>query len=449
MQTGASAGREQWGSRFGFIMAAAGSAVGLGNIWGFPFQAGSNGGGAFLILYLVFIAVFGLSVVMAEMTMGRMTRLNPAGAFRKLGGGAWPVVGYIGVFTGFVILSFYIVIAGWTIAYMWFMLSGALATPDAEVLTGTFTGLIGSGANPIVLAAVFMVLTAGVVIGGIGGGIERASKVLMPLLFLLLIAMVVRSVTLDGAGEGIRFFLVPDWSKVTGATVTAALGQAFFSLSLGMGALITYGSYLNKQISIPGSAAIVVSLDTSVAVLAGFMVLPAVFAYGLNPGEGPGLSFITLPAVFAEMPAGAVFGFVFFALLFVAALTSAVSLLEVVVTYLVDETPLGRKGATLVAAVVCFLLGIPSSLSQGAAEITVFGMSFLDAMVWLAFNLLLPLGGMLTALFVGWKLARRAVEAAAPEGAGGFALGGAWLFVLRFIAPIGIAWVLIKGLGIL
>lgn len=438
--------REMWGSRFGFIMAAAGSAVGLGNIWSFPFKTGENGGGAFLILYLIFIAVFGLSVVIAEMVIGRTAQKNPVGAFRALGGKAWPLVGYLGVFTGFVILSFYIVVAGWTIAYIGFMASGALSNPDATVLTDTFTGFIGGGVTPIVLAGVFMVATAAVVLGGIGGGIERASKLLMPLLFGLLLVMVVRSLTLDGAGAGLRFFLVPDWSKVSGDTFTAAIGQAFFSLSLGMGALVTYGSYLGRDTNIGSSAGIIVLLDTLVAVLAGLMVLPAVFAYGLDAAAGPGLSFITLPAVFAAMPGGMIFGVVFFTLLFVAALTSAVSLLEVVVTYLIDETRLTRTQATVFAALVCFVLGIPSSLSQGAMDITVFGRSFLDAADFLATNLLLPLGGLLTAVFVGWVLGPRAVAALTNNGTTGTALAPIWLWVVRVVAPLGIGWVLITGL---
>lgn len=439
------AAREHWGSRFGFIMAAAGSAVGLGNIWKFPYETGANGGGAFLLLYLLFIVIFGASLILAEMVLGRASGRNPVGAFRLLGGGAWPGVGYLGVFTGFVILSFYIVIAGWTVAYMGFMLDGSLMSSTPEAIGAQFGGFISGGVTPVVLAGLFMAATVAVVLGGIGKGIERASKLLMPVLFVLLLVLIARAVSLPGAGEGIRFFLVPDWSKVTGATVTSAIGQAFFSLSLGMGALITYGSYLPKSTPMPGSAASIVGLDTMVAVLAGFMILPAVFAYSLDPAAGPGLTFVTLPVVFSQMPAGTVFGFVFFALLFVAALTSAVSLLEVVVTYLVDETPLTRRQAALGAGLVCFGLGVPSSLSQGAVDIQVFGMDFLSAAAALT-DLLLPIGGLLTALFVGWKLGPKALALVTDEGRQAFPLARVWLFILRFVAPIGIAYVLISGL---
>ena len=240
-------------------MAAAGSAVGLGNIWKFPYETGANGGGAFLLLYLLFIVVFGASLILAEMVLGRASGQNPVGAFRSLGGGRWPLVGYLGVFTGFVILSFYIVIAGWTIAYMGFMLDGSLISGDAESIGAKFSAFISGGATPVLLAGLFMIATVIVVLGGIGKGIERASKLLMPVLFVLLLVLIARSVSLPGAGEGLRFFLVPDWSKVDGGTFTSAIGQAFFSLSLGMGALITYGSYLPKTTPMPGSAAIIVA----------------------------------------------------------------------------------------------------------------------------------------------------------------------------------------------
>ncbi len=438
--------RENWGSRFGFVMAAAGSAVGLGNIWKFPYVTGENGGGAFLLLYLAFILIFGLSLVIAEMAIGRMSQKNPVGAFKALAGGAWPLIGYLGVGTGFIILSFYIVIAGWTMAYMVFMLSGALSSPDSAAIAGVFTDYIGNGTLSVTTAVLFMLVCCAVVAGGVGRGIERASRLLMPALFVMLLFLVGRAVTLDGAGEGLAFYLKPDFSKVTADTLTAAIGQAFFSLSLGMGALITYGSYLSRSERLPGSALMVVGLDTVVALLAGLMILPAVFAYSLDPAAGPGLTFITLPVVFAQMPAGAFFGFVFFALLFVAALTSAVSLLEVVVAYLVDEKRMTRTRAVIGSALVCLILGIPSALSQGAVDGLVFGgQSFLDWAAQLT-DILLPLGGLLTSLFVGWVLGPRLVDEITNHGEVPFPLAGAWLFVCRFIAPLGIAWVLIAGM---
>ncbi len=442
------ASREHWGSRFGFIMAAAGSAVGLGNIWKFPYQTGANGGAAFLIIYLCFVALFGLSLVMAELLIGRTSQKNPIGAFRSLGGPAWAPVGAMGIVAGFTILSFYIVVAGWTLAYLLAMLQGDLALTDPQQLGAKFGEFISSPYQPIGYAALFMILTATVVIGGIGQGIERASRVLMPALFVLLLVLVGRSVTLDGAEEGLRFFLAPDWSKVNGDTFTSAIGQAFFSLSLGMGALLTYGSYLPSDSKIPGSAVIIVLVDSGVAILAGLMILPAVFAFGFDPQEGPGLTFVTLPAVFAAMPGGQIFGVLFFALLAVAALTSSISLLETVVCYFVDERGFSRHQVTIAASLVSFGLGIPASLSLGIwSDFTVPGTdkNIFDFMDFTASSVLLPLGGLLTALFVGWKWGHGALDALSNEGQLHMPPGRLWLFLLRFIVPLGIGWVLLQA----
>lgn len=440
--------REHWSGRFGFIMATAGSAVGLGNVWKFPYEAGQNGGGAFLLLYLAFVALFGLSLVIAELLLGRTTQRNPVGAYRSLGGGGWPLAGGLGVLAGFVILSFYIVVAGWTLAYLKFMATGDLGT-NTDLLAERFGAFVGAPWPPIAYAALFMTLSVGVVIGGVNAGIERASRVLMPALFVLLLVLVVRSVTLPGAEEGLRYYLVPDWSKVTMATVNSAIGQAFFSLSLGMGALITYGSYLRKNDNIPGSASIIVSLDTLVALLAGLMILPAVFAFGFDPSAGPGLTFITLPAVFAQIPGGQWFGLAFFALLAVAALTSSISLLETVVCYFTDERGMGRRKATVLVGLIGFALGVPASLSLGVLSgVHVPGteMGVFDFMDFLSSKLMLPLGGLLLALFVGWRWAKPAEEAL-REGGLPPAVARGWIFILRFVAPVGIASILLAGLS--
>ncbi len=439
--------RESWGTRFGFIMAAAGSAVGLGNIWRFPYTTGEQGGGAFLLLYLAFILIFGLSVVIAELVMGRSSQRNPYGAFKKLGGGQWPLVGMMGVVAGFVIVSFYVVVAGWTLAYIFLMGRGSLSDASGSNLEKVFTDLITNPVEPILYAAVFMGLCAMVVAGGIGKGIERASKLFMPILLVILVVLVIRAITLPGAEEGIRFFLIPDWSKVTADTLTAAIGQAFFSLSLGMGALITYGSYMPKEHNLPADALMVVLLDTGVAIMAGFVILPAVFAVGLNPSAGPGLTFITLPAVFAAIPYGQFFGILFFILLAIAALTSAVSLLEVVVAYFVDEHGITRKKATVGVSLVCLGLGIPSSLSLGVWDFKLMDKGFMDWMEYLSVNLLLPAGALLTALFVGWRMGPKAIRAANNDGQLDIPGLKLWIFVLRFVAPLGILWVLISGLS--
>ncbi|MES1951254.1 sodium:neurotransmitter symporter [Salinisphaera sp. S4-8] len=438
--------REHWGSRLGFIMASAGSAVGLGNVWKFPYMAGENGGGAFLIIYLGCVLFFGLSLVMAELLIGRITQLNPVGAFRKLGGRAWAGVGAMGVLTAFIILSFYIVVAGWTLAYIVFMGENTFGGLNVDQSTAIFEGFVASPIQPVIYAAVFTVLMVGVVLGGVASGIERASKWLMPLLFVLLVVLAIRAVSLPGAGEGVAFYLMPDWSRVTAGTWGGAISQAFFSLSLGMGAMLTYGSYMSREQNLPRDASLVVGLDTLVALLAGLVILPAVFSAGMEPSAGAGLTFMTLPTVFAQMPAGAIFGLAFFVLLAIAALTSAVSLLEVVVSYLVDDKGMSRFNAAVATGIVIFILGIPVSLSQGIwAEHTIAGMSFLDFADFATAQVMMPIGGLLIALFVGWQLGPRAVESLKSHPDQSLPLAGLWLFILRFVAPLGIAWILLQG----
>ena len=439
--------RESWGTRFGFVMAAAGSAVGLGNIWKFPYMTGENGGGAFLLIYLGFVLFFGLSLLMAELVIGRTAQLNPVGAYRKLGGPAWVPVGLVGIGAGFLILSFYIVVAGWTVAYIFLMARGALDNPDAEALGNLFGNFVSNPYEPVMYAGLFMILTAAVVAGGIGSGVERASKLFMPLLFVILLVLVGRSVTLPGAGEGLSFFLTPEWDKVTGKTVIAAIGQAFFSLSLGMGAMITYGSYMPKHHNLPADATMVAGLDTLVAILAGLLILPAVFSAGLNPSSGPGLTFITLPAVFAAMPGGMWFGLLFFILLAIAALTSAVSLLETVVTWLIDERRMSRLRATIGSASIIFLLGIPSSLAMGPwSEFKIYGKDILSFVDFVTSSILMPLGALAMALFVGWYMGQKAVIAITNDGTLRVPMIRLWLFMLRFVCPIGILVVLYNGL---
>mgnify|MGYP003111369824 FL=1 len=442
--------REHWGSRLGFILAAAGSAVGLGNIWKFPYMAGANGGGAFLVIYLGLVFTIGLSVMLAEFVIGRMSEKNAIGAFAKLKGGLWPIIGVFGVAAAFIILSFYSVVAGWTISYMIKSVTGALAVEDPTALGDIFGTFIADTTSPLIFHAVFMALTVFVVLAGVGGGIERASKILMPALFALLIVLIVRSVTLPGGMEGVAFLLSPDFSKVTWSTVSDALSQAFFSLSLGMGAMITYGSYLSKKENLPGSAGWVTLLDSAVAVMAGLLILPAVFAFGFDPSAGPGLTFITLPAVFAQMPFGAFFAFLFFLLLAIAALTSAVSILEVVVAYFVDDRGISRKSAAVIIGFVIFLLGIPSSLSMGVmGDVKIIaGKNFFDLMDFISSSLLLPIGGLFISLFVGWVVWGKAQEEIAAHNGVIPIWVGAWGVIVKFIAPIAIAFILLKGLGV-
>lgn len=439
--------REGFASRLGFVLAAAGSAIGLGNVWKFPYVAGSNGGGAFLILYLVIVFSLGLSVMLAEIALGRATRSNPVGAYRALGGRRWSIAGWLGVITGPMILSFYSVVGGWTIRYAVDAVMGRLNHENGAALGQGFAGFVANPTAPIAYHAVFMVLAVGIVLGGVEKGIERWSKLLMPVLLVLLLALVVRSVTLKGAMAGIAFFLTPDFSKVTGDTVLAALGQAFFSLSLGMGALLTYGSYLARRESAGQVAFVVTALDTVVAVLAGLIVLPAVFAFGVNPAAGPKLVFVTLPGIFDQMPAGQVFAALFFLLLAIAALTSAVSILEVPVAYLVDEHRVSRRTATFATGLVCFLVGVPASLSEGVWEkATLFGFNAFDLMDYVTTHVMLPTGGILLAIFVGWRAWPILGHEIGREDGPIPSWGRAWRLMLCIVAPVAIAWVMWAGL---
>ncbi|PTW62070.1 NSS family neurotransmitter:Na+ symporter [Breoghania corrubedonensis] len=438
--------REKWHSRIGFIVAAAGSAVGLGNIWKFPYITGENGGAAFLLLYLAIVFTLGLSLLLAEVAVGRASQSDALSAFQVLGHRGWTVVGAIGLSVAFLILSFYSVIAGWTIAYVIKSADGAFTGLDIGGIGNSFADFISDPWQPLIYQAVFVALTVFVVLKGVASGIERVSKILMPLLFVILLALVARSLTLPGAQAGVDFFLSPDFSKINGSVFMAALGQAFFSLSIGMSAMLTYGSYIDRETRIGRSAWYIVSLDTLVAVLAGLAILPAVFAFGLDPKAGPALTFITLPTVFQAMPGGAIFGPAFFVLLLIAALTSSVSLLEPLVALFRDRG-FARAPTTIAIGSVTFLLGIPSSLSQGVwADFKLFGMSFLDLLDFLTSNIMLPISGLMLAIFVGWVMGPRAADEVTMDGEHPGILLTLWIFILRFVAPLAILAILINGL---
>lgn len=442
--------RGTWGSRAGFVLAAAGSAVGLGNIWGFPTQVGQGGGAAFVIVYLLCVALICAPIMIAELAIGRRAQKDPITAFRVIRPGtAWWLTGLLGVLAGVGILSFYSVIAGWTIAYIWFTATGAISGSQDAI--GTFFGSFVGNA-PLTIGLTFLVLavTAGIIIGGVRSGIERATKILMPLLLLLLVILAGRAITLPGADAGLAYYLRPDMSRVFDIrVVNAALGQAFFSLSLGMGAMITYGSYLSRKDGIATAAAWVVLLDTMVALLAGFIIFPAGFSIpGFDPATGgPGLIFTVLPRLFATLPGGHLFGAAFFVLLTMAALTSTISLLEVPVAHLIDGHGWTRKTAVLAVAGVTALLAIPSALANGAvASLTVLpgiGMGFLDLMATVWNNFALPIGGFLIAIFVGhvWRV-DDALRELRAEGAA-FPGAGLWSVLVRYVCPVAILLIII------
>lgn len=438
--------RGSWASSLGFIMAAAGSAIGLGNLWKFPYLAGMNGGGAFVLIYLLIVVFVGYTIMLGEMTIGRATQLNALGAYRKLNK-KYTWVGASGVIAGFLILSFYNVVGGWVIKYIIQFVVGGVKGDAAEF----FGGFISASVEPIIWTAVFAIFTGYIVWKGISGGIEKYSKVLMPALFVLLIIVVIRSVTLPGAGAGLAFYLTPDFSKLTPAAIVAALGQVFFSLSLGMGCMITYGSYLNKDENLAKDAFIVPFMDTAAALLAGFAILPAVFAFGYEPGAGPGLMFITLPKVFGAMPFGAFFGVCFFILVLFAAVTSSISLLEVCAAYCIDEFKWSRTKATWLLTGVIFILNILCSLSMGPlSHVLIFGKNFFDLFDYITSNILLPLGGLMMCIFIGyvWGV-DKAVAEITQNGRFPFKSRGFWTVAIKVIAPIALVIVFLNMLGII
>lgn len=449
--------RENFGSKLGFILAAAGSAVGLGNIWAFPYVVGSNGGAAFIIVYLLCVAIIGLPVLLAEILLGRTTQRNPVGAFKALSNSKfWHAVGGMGIVAGFVIFSFYAVVAGWSFGYIYEAFSGVFFEfSAADKAIDHFNSLTGNPFWIIGMLLIFMLITMGIVVFGVKKGIEKGSKILMPLLFVLLIGVMIRGLTLEGSGAGLTFLFDPDWSKISGSTVLVALGQAFFTLSLGMGAMLTYGSYMSKKDNAISSSVQIVILDTSIAIIAGVAIFTAVFAIGLNPSEGVGLIFHTLPLVFSKMTGGYFISIIFFILLFIAALTSAMSLLEVVTSYFVDEINWSRKKAVLILGMIAFIFGLPSALSFNLlSDFLIFGMNVFDLAFYITFNIMLPLGGFLIAIFVAWVWGFDKAVLELKQGAEKIFEKASWQIsiwkiFLKYFAPVLIFIVLLNSLGLL
>ncbi len=432
--------REHWGSKIGFVLAAAGSAVGLGNIWKFPYVTGSNGGAAFVLIYLLFVLILGLPIMIAEFVIGRHTEKDPVGAFKLMAGKSpWTLVGYLGVLSGFFILSFYSVVGGWTIGYIVKSISGSVAAlHDSDSAKNLFSGFTSDPLQMIFYHLLFILSCMFIVIKGIKNGVERWNKILMPLLFIILFVLIGKGLTMEGGLSGLSFFLKPDFSKITSASIIAAMGQAFFSLSLGMGAMITYGSYLSPEEKILNSAFYIVILDTLVAILAGLAIFPAVFAMNMSPQEGAGLIFHIIPVVFGNMPYGSIFSVLFFILLFIAALTSGISLLEVITAYTIDELGWSRQRAVLVFGSIIFLLGIPSALSFGVlGNAKLFGtLTFFDFMDKLTTNYMLPIGGFCIAVFLGWKYGlNKTIHELDPD-TGIISLKELWAFFIKFISPV-------------
>ncbi len=444
--------RDSFGSSIGVIAAAAGSAIGLGNIWRFPYLTGQNGGGAFLLIYLGFIIAIGFPVMLAELTIGRRGQKNAMGTFKKLAPGKpWYVIGLMGIVAAFMILAFYSTIAGWTLEYLVQAVSNGFSGKSSLELKDTFESFQAAPFRPVLWQLVFMFLTGYIVFSGVKKGIEKYSKILMPVLFLLIIVISIRSLTLPGAGAGLDFLFKPDFSKITWKVLLAALGQAAFSLSIGMGTLITYGSYINKDINMPSTAIQVTAADTFIAILAGVMIFPAVFAFNIDPAEGTGLVFIVLPKIFGQMAGGYFFAILFFILLGIAALTSTVSMLEVVVAYFSEELNLSRKKASIISSLAISVVGIFATLSFGPLrEVQILDKSIFDWLDFLSISILLPLGAILIVLFVGWYLGKEnVIDELSNEGKLKVKFFRIFMLIVKFIAPIAITMVFIYGLGLI
>ncbi len=459
----------QWSSRLVFILAATGSAVGLGNIWKFPYITGENGGGAFVVIYLLCIAAVGIPIMMAEIMLGRRGRQSPINTMATLSreegvNGGWSLIGWSGVLAGFFILSYYSVIAGWALAYVVRAAANVFHGADAAEVEAIFNGLVGDPERVLAWHTLFMLMSMFVVAKGVKAGLEKAVTYMMPALFILLLVLVGYAANTGYFEQGLKFLFTPDFKKllyqceavagieqceVSGSPVLVALGHAFFTLSLGMGAIMVYGSYMPKKASIAGSAILIASLDTLVALVAGMAIFPIVFANGLQPAAGPGLIFQTLPIAFGAMPGGHLFGTLFFVLLVFAAWSSAISLIEPAVAWLVENRNMTRVRASAWIGLTTWVLGLGSVFSfniWSGDEYKLFGKTFFDLLDYLAANIMLPLGGLLIAVFAGWmmKTASSREEFAMAEG--GYVL---WWNVIRYVSPLAVVAVFLHAIGVI
>ena len=450
----------QWSSRWTFILAATGSAVGLGNVWRFPYLAGESGGGAFVMWYLICLLMLGIPLMMTEILLGRRSRQNPINTMKSLAedeglGRQWQWLGVMGIIAGFMILSYYSVIAGWVIAYAFRAASGTFDSASAEQVSAIFSELISDPERLLAWHTVFMLMTVMVVARGVKGGLERAARYMMPALFVLLLIMVGYAMTTERFVEGALYYLVPDFAALTGNFQQAFLnasGHAFFSLSLGMGAIMMYGSYLPADISIGSTSILIALADTLVAILAGLAIFPLVFTYGLEPSQGPGLIFVTLPIAFGQMPGGALFGTLFFVLLILAAWTSAISLLEPAVCWLMENRGMSRVQATSINGFIAWFLGIGSILSfnHWAFPFTFAGVDktngIFDLFDILTANIMLPLGGLIMALFVGWRMSVASSRDELKLQDRQYLL---WRYTIRYISPLTVLLIFLNQIGVL
>lgn len=443
--------RAVFASRFAAVATTVGSAVGLGNIWRFPYEAGVHGGGAFLICYMAFVFLIGVPVLCAEFIMGRGTRSNVFGAFRKLRPRhPWYLAGYIGIVASLLILSFYSVVAGWTIEYCLSSAFGYLDFSDTEVGHNQFMALT-TGWRPVLWTVIFLLCNLTIVAGGVKKGIERACNILMPMLFILLVAFCINSFTMPGFKDGVAFLFKTDFSQITPSVLLGALGQAFFSLSLGLGCMMTYASYFSNRTRLARTAVTTAVLDSTVAILAGVIIFPAVFSFGISPEAGPTLVFEVLPYIFSQLPGGAVWATLFFLLLFLASLTSTVSMSEISITYFCEEKKMGRGKAVCVSTAIAFVGAMLCAFSFGPlSDVTIAGMTFFSLFDYVSSNVCLPVGGMIISVFAGWFIDRRMLrQQLTDHGKYRFRMIGVLVFCLRYLCPAAIFLVFLNSIGLL
>lgn len=430
--------RGSFSSKIGVILATVGTAVGLGNVWRFPYIVGENGGGAFLVIYILSLLLLGIPGVIAEFIVGRHSHANAVDSFKKLAPKTkWHWIGYSGVLAGFLIMGYYAVVVGWTLEYLSQAILGNLSGMTVEQYGQVFDQFAGHPYWPLVWMVIVMLISTFVVARGVSGGIEKISNVLMPVFFLIILVMVANSFFLPAAGQGMKYLFLPNFSELEPVAILIAIGQTFFSLSLGMGCLITYSSYFKKDVSLVKTATQVVSIDAMVAILSAMIIFPAVFSFGMQPTEGPSLVFKVLPNVFQQMPLGTLWSILFYALLFIAAITSLISLLEVVTAYIYENTSLTRRKAALLVTGMVLLLGVFASMSFGPLQdVTLFGKSIFDLLDFVTASILLPVGGFFISIFVGWFLDKRiiATELRIKHPKAHLFIKG-YIYMLRFFVP--------------
>lgn len=441
----------QWTSKLGFILATAGSAIGLGAIWKFPYIAGMSGGGAFFLIFLIFTVFIGMPILLAEFIIGRGSQKDAVSAYKTFApNSSWHLIGVLGMVTCFILLSFYSVVGGWILLFLYETVKGnlsGLADQEYEVL---FNNVIANPTFTVLAQFIFIIIAIIVVAKGVQRGIERASKIMMPALFIAFIVLIIRSLTLDNISEGISFFLYPNFSNLTSKTILFALGQSFFSISIGVSVMVTYSSYLSKKEDLPQSAFTIVIMNVLISLLAGLAIFPAVFAFGFKPEEGPGLLFVVLPAVFNKIPFGIIFLAVFLILFLFATLTSAFSMLEIIVAAITKGDTSKRKKVTWITGILIFIVGIPAALSSGIlSEFTLFDKTMFDLSDYLVSNVLMPLGALLIAIFVGFKIPRQTLLTEIRSGSSyGKRFFAVWFLLIKYVAPIAIIIVFLDAIGL-